>query len=80
MRSLPASGSLKSCVQMWSPRAIGGSTSRAVVGAEVPECAGHERIPEHRRNAGRRHFLVQDALLEGVAPLAAESVGDIAPS
>ena len=56
-------------------RKVGGTL---LVGAEVLERARHERVPENGRDARCRELLVQDALLERVAPLDPETVRHVA--
>ena len=64
-RSLPASGSLKSWVQMWSPApSVAGTWRCLLVGAEVLQRTGHQRVAQHVGDAGRAELLFEDPLLE----------------
>ena len=80
VRSLPASGSLNSWVQMWSPRA---SRGRYVCFcSSVPYCASgaaHERVAEHGRDTASGELLGQHPAGEpvGDADAGAVLVGDV---
>ena len=80
VRSLPASGSLNSCVQMCSPFAIRGRNVVLLrVGAVLRDRTGDQRVAEHVGDAAPAELLAEHAPFEpvGDAHARAELVGDI---